>query len=678
MTMARSLDGGRELVDGQAGTELGSAQSVRAAIDEECQLGGFPTSAIGFGPVVDLGKRDPHSVDSHHVDGEGLADGDRAPDDDEPQRGGDRTASKSRPPSLSGEPRLGFSHHCEVHSWRSGRDRPPGRDYRVIQYDVSRVIDQLLRQHEAGIKMYLVCRLGGPERMSEVYGEFRESLARGSSTELHKAPSLPAFAYATARTAAAGQADGGSELAGFDAIAWLPTPEGRPPRYAEVLDRLRSELRGEAAEALELRHARGLGVDDIAYVMGLSSAVAAQRLSEGTSIVETLTRTLDPEPAVDTLVQDAFRPRTDWDPAAETRMRARPPRLTEGVLIGGRFEVSSAAQTGEWASIYLASDSSVPGESVVLHLLHRTAPTTSARKGILRKLRLLQSVVHTSIGRILDYGWHAERLWYATPWYEGHTLEQLALQGALSPSEAIDIFAPLARALSALHEHGVVNREISSANTLILRLGTKGTYETLPLLTGFDSWLLGELSVADEPRSIAPEVAKRLAQGADPPAPTPSEDVYALALTLLDSLEPSARLRRDEAWSAFLARRAQSAVEVPDSPTVAPFAELLRQALRIKPEGRPSAAQFAAALEDARAEVAEKRARRRLLVPISALAAAVVLLIVTYFVRQSRLRLIDETLEAADAQLLGQELEAERARSRELESRLGRKNQPEP
>ncbi len=525
--------------------------------------------------------------------------------------------------------------------------------------------------------MYLVCRLGGPEPLSDVYGKFREALARGSSTELHKAPSLPAFAYAEARRAAMGQGEG-SEPTGFERIPWVPTPEGRPPRYGELLDRLRAELRGELAEALELHHARGLGVDDIAYVMGESSAVAAQYLAEGTRIVGTLGRTLDPEPAVETMVQDAFRPRTEADPADALRFHARPVRLIEGALIGGRFAVSSSAQTSASASVYLANDASVPGESVVLHLLHRTASTTAARNGMLRKLRLLESVVHTSIGRILDYGWHADHLWYATPWYEGHTLEQLTLQGVLTPSEAIDIFAPLARALAALHEHGVVHREITSRNALILRVGTKGAYETLPILTGFDTWLLGEVSVAEEPRSLSPEVAKRLSRGDPCGAPTPSEDVFALALMLLQALGHGPRAPADDPWPAFLARRAESPIQVGDSAGVAPFASLLQRALSMAPEARPSAAKLAGALERARPEVAERKARRRLFVPISVVAVAAILLLVTYFVRQSRLRLIDETLEAADAQVLSEELEAEKVRSRELESELSAKDRPEP
>jgi hypothetical protein len=154
--------------------------------------------------------------------------------------------------------------------------------------------------------------------------------------------------------------------------------------------------------------------------------------------------------------------------------------------------------------------------------------------------------------------------------------------------------------------------------------------------------------------------------------------VYALALALLQALESGARPPQEETWQTFLARRAQSPVEVTDAPAVAPFVQILRQALSINPEARPTAAELAAALEGAKPQVVEKRARRRLLVPISVAALAAVLLLVTYFVRQSRLRLINETLEAADAQMLGEELEAERARSLELESQLGQQKPDEP
>ncbi len=524
--------------------------------------------------------------------------------------------------------------------------------------------------------MYLVCRLGGAERLSRAYDSFGELLSKGASNELQKAPSLAAYAYAMARRAASQQDE--DSRADLSSIPWVPTPQDGSPRYGEVLDRLRSQLPSDIAEAMELHFARGLSADEVAYVMGTSPPIAVQSIADGTKLAESIASGPDWELNLDRLVRDAFQPRTVSDSMDAKRLHARPTRLAEGSLIGGRFEVSSAGHTRASGSIYLAEDSSVPGQSVILHLLHRTVPTTAARNGMLRKMRLLGSVVHASIGRILDYGWHADRLWYATPWYEGHTLEQLVQQGSLSPIEAIDIFVPLAGALSAMHQQGVVHRDITESKILILRVGTKGAYEALPLLTGFDSWLLGEVPMADEPRALAPEVAKRVSQGAETGAAAPGEDVFALALALLRSLDSSARRKTEEPWSAFLARRAGSSVEVGDSARVAPFARTLRRALSLNPEERPTAAELAKALEEAKPRVAEDRSRRGLLVPLAIVVAAAALILVTYFVRQSRLRLIDETHKAADAEVLEEELEAERARSKQLEEQLSSEGRSPP
>jgi serine/threonine-protein kinase len=287
---------------------------------------------------------------------------------------------------------------------------------------------------------------------------------------------------------------------------------------------------------------------------------------------------------------------------------------------------------------------------------------------MLRKVQRLNAVIDASIGRILDYGWQEDRLWYATPWYEGHTLEQLVEQGPLSQKEAIDIFAPLARALATMHQHGVVHRELAANNILILRVGAKGAYATLPVLTGFDSWILGEISVADEPRWLAPESAERVLRGADIGAPAPSEDVFSLALAMLCALDPA--INRDEQpWRDSLAER-MSGFELRNSSRVAPFAKVLARALAVDPAARPSAAELTKALEATGPTIAKKRARRGWLIPLSVFMVASALLVVTYFVHRSRVRLIDETLRAADVQVLTEELEAEKARAKGLEEQL--------
>lgn len=537
----------------------------------------------------------------------------------------------------------------------------------MSSYDLNRVIDRLLRQHEAGIKMYLACRLGGAEQLADVYAEVQRALARGSAAELEKAPSLPAFAYGIARRTAS-TARGPDDPPGLENVPWGSTPERDAAGYAEALDRIRTELAPESSEALELHYARGLGFPDLAYVTGVDEAAARARVDAGARQVDQIVATLEPRPELAELLGDAFHARTSAEPADAGRLQARPPRLPEGSVVGGRFEVASSPQVSSVASVYLVNDTSVPGQKVVLHLLHRVAPSTAARAGMLRKVRLLGSVVHASVGRVVDYGWQADRLWYTTPWYEGHTLDALAAQRALSPDEAIDIFVPLAQALAALHEHGVVHRDIAPETTLVLRVGSQGAYQTLPVLTGFDAWVLGEPSADDEPRSIAPEVAGRLSAGQPAPAPSRGEDVFALGYTLLQCLAPDPGVAR-EPWPSFVAKRAREPVSIVDNPRTRPFARLLERALAIDPDARPSAAEMAEALEAAKPKIAAKRARRSLVLPVSVVLAVVGLLLVGLFLRQSRLRLIQETLDVAEAQELRDELEAERARSKALEQR---------
>ncbi|MEM7137472.1 MAG: hypothetical protein AAF500_12870 [Myxococcota bacterium] len=545
-----------------------------------------------------------------------------------------------------------------------------------MQYDATAVIDQLLRQHESRLKMYMVCRLGGTERLDEVYEQFRKALSNGSADALQEAPSLPAFAYAIARRVSLEKADDGASAMAL--VPWLPAPNGKPPRYAEALDRVRQELERASAEALELTLARGLGEPDVAYVVGESADVVGRTLAEGVQFVTTVASTLDPTPAPSELVHDAFQTRTDHDPKAASPLHARPARLSEGTVVAGRFEVSSVPHTTSVASVYIAADASVPGQSVVLHLIHRRASTTAARNGMLRKLRLLCSVTHPSVGRILDSGWYGDRLWYATPWYEGHTLGQLVDRGSLSTEEVIAMFAPLGRGLGALHQHGVTLRDLDEGNILVLQGGSSSRSEALPTLTGFDAWLTGEVAVEDEPKWLAPEVARRVREGASSGAGAASEDVFALGLALWYATDTKARRERELPWQEFLVNRAGSPIQVQEGTAAQPFVPMLRAALSPDADARPSADAFVAALDAAKPDVRDRKMKRRLMIPLAILAAVFLLGAFTIYVQRARLRVIEEAVDAADAQVLTDELDAERSRSIELERELERASQKGP
>ena len=507
------------------------------------------------------------------------------------------------------------------------------------RYDVSNVIDQLLRQDEAGLKAYIVLRLGGAERLQAVYDEVRQRLARESTELSEKAPSLRAAAYALSRRLAHDNAAREST----ESIVWLATTDGRPPGYTQVLDRIRSTFDAPAAELLELRYARGLEVEEIQFATGLGAPEVSRQLGAAEMSVEKWRTGLGGSSvSVQTLIFDAFRPSLVPEDKQAASPHTTTARLAHGANIGGHFEVRSTLEEGRFAASYLASDTSVPGESVVLQLFHRAARTLAARSGVIRKLHRIDSVANPSVERNLGYGWHEDRLWRATPRYAGHSLLALVEGGALTPAEAIEIFGPIARGLGALHERGIVHGDLSLERISLVRAGDEST---LPLLTGMEVWIAGGGAAG------------------------PAVDIRALGLALLYSLEPTTR----PAGSPD-ARE----VRVPGSKRVKPFASLLKHALSEQPDKRPSAWEFAKELDRIESALGAQSGRKWINALVAVLAVGVVLLGFAFFVRESRSRLIQEARDGADARTLQSELDAERERGRELERQLEEANKKEP
>jgi hypothetical protein len=545
----------------------------------------------------------------------------------------------------------------------------------VSEYDPSRVIDRLLRQDEAGLKMYLVCRLGGAQSLPDVYDALRLALVRGSSPDLQDAPSLKSMAYATARRLAHGAARASDR--GFDSVGWMPTPERASSHYGEALDRIRLNLDPMTAELLELRYARSLDPTEIGYVVGRDTSDVVRRIEAGAAAVQQLVQDLtDVDAAVEPLIEDAFHAQTTTDGVDDAPVHVQVLRLAQGTLVGGRFEIESSLQTDSATTNYLANDTSMPGQSVVLHVLHRPTTIVSARTGLIRKLRLVDSVIHPSIERTLDSGWHLDHLWYATPWYRGHTLRQLVERGGLSPTEAVEIFAPIARGLAALHERGAVHRDVSLDRILLIEVGAEDAEETVPLLRGFDAWLADGPSGSDQAQQVAPETAKRLLETGTPGAAAAGEDVFLLALAVLESLAPGSVEAQAASPEAFLKARSTNEVPLPRTKQLAPFAGVLSRALSVTPSERQSAFELAEELEQLRSRAATTRRKRSLAGPIGALAVVAALFAFVYFVRASRIQLIRESNEAVEVKGVERELEAEQQRSEMLEAELGALRQP--
>lgn len=165
----------------------------------------------------------------------------------------------------------------------------------------------------------------------------------------------------------------------------------------------------------------------------------------------------------------------------------------------------------------------------------------------------------------------------------GTSLRELLDRGRrLSPSQTVVLAIDLCRALHHLHQQGIVHGDVRPANVFVSsdargRLAGLGVKRVQPGAAGMSS---------EQVRYAAPELASD-------DAVTPAADVYALALTVLETITGDVPFVSDSS-AVTLASRAGRLVPVPAG--IGPVAVPLEKAARPVPEDRSTALEFGQAL----------------------------------------------------------------------------------
>lgn len=239
-----------------------------------------------------------------------------------------------------------------------------------------------------------------------------------------------------------------------------------------------------------------------------------------------------------------------------------------GLAVPGH-EILGELGSGGMSTVYLARNHRL-GRPVALKVLPRwLAGDEAARARFLREARALARLDHPSIVKVHDVIDLGDQLALSMEWVEGVTLRQLLQRMATQPEprdleviatvlgrpvaqrEAlqflIGVFVSVAQALQAVHEAGLLHRDVKASNILIRRDGTAKLADF-----GVAAELDGERSAtgdfAGTPLYAAPEQLRR-----DKDALGPATDVYGLGITLYEAL--ARRLPyADEGLAAHLSR----------------------------------------------------------------------------------------------------------------------------
>src|SRR5581483_12026600 len=134
----------------------------------------------------------------------------------------------------------------------------------------------------------------------------------------------------------------------------------------------------------------------------------------------------------------------------------------------GRYELEAEIGRGGMAVVYRARDERLGKLVAVKVLPHAVARDERILARFEREARLAAAIEHPNVARLLDSGQENGVPFLVFELLQGGTLhERLRTEGPLPWREAVRHGAAVAHALAALHEAGVVHRDVKPSNVLL-------------------------------------------------------------------------------------------------------------------------------------------------------------------------------------------------------------------
>ena len=218
------------------------------------------------------------------------------------------------------------------------------------------------------------------------------------------------------------------------------------------------------------------------------------------------------------------------------------PLLAPGDLVSERFKVLHVVGSGGMGEVYKCEDVDL-GQPVALKALRPNASGSDAAERFKREIQIARSISHANVCRVYEYGRHptdsAPIDYFIMEYVEGETLaDYLERQGPLTPDEAKPLVQQMAAGLEALHDGGVVHRDLKPGNILLDRkrdgrirvvLTDFGIAGSIGENGAFGSFATVSGQVMGTPQYMAPEQLTGFAAG-------PSTDLFALGIVLYEML----------------------------------------------------------------------------------------------------------------------------------------------
>jgi serine/threonine protein kinase len=264
--------------------------------------------------------------------------------------------------------------------------------------------------------------------------------------------------------------------------------------------------------------------------------------------------------------------------------------MTPGpTLLAGRYLMRERIGAGGMGEVWRATDE-VLGRTVAVKLI---LPALLDDPGFVRRFlaeaRAMASVQHPGVVAIHDFHGDADGAYLVMEFVDGEPLSRLLGRvGRLGPAFTLDLVRQAASALQAVHDRGIVHRDVKPANLLLRPNGSLALTDFGIAAGGGSTTLTAPGQILGTPSYLAPEQV--LGQAA-----SPRSDVYALGVVAYECLSGRRPFVGENPFAVAMQRVGQAPPPLdPDTPPA--VAALVARAMAPDPAQRwPSAAELATA-----------------------------------------------------------------------------------
>src|SRR5262245_34503404 len=141
--------------------------------------------------------------------------------------------------------------------------------------------------------------------------------------------------------------------------------------------------------------------------------------------------------------------------------------LTQGAVVAARYEILSVLGRGGMGMVYKAHDRMLEETVAIKVLRAEFANTADMGRRFRSEIKLARKVSHRNVCRIHEYGEDSGLRFISMEYIEGTDLKQvMRLQGGLDPDEAFDVAIQVAEGLQAIHDVGIIHRDLKTPNLM--------------------------------------------------------------------------------------------------------------------------------------------------------------------------------------------------------------------